>query len=51
MVKELEIKCNRCNSTDYIKAGWGWRNGMKNVQKYRCRKCGKIYVMHDSGDK
>jgi len=41
------IKCNRCGSTDFIKVGFNWRGGKKNVQRYRCRKCGKIFV-HDS---
>lgn len=42
---ELEIKCNRCGSKNYIYAGWGWRKGIKNVHRRRCCNCGKIYVM------
>ncbi len=53
MVVETEIQCNRCGSTNHTKAGWGWRRGVKNVQKYRCKDCGKIFVLKngDSNNK
>jgi len=39
------IKCNRCGSGNYIYAGWGWRGGIKNVHRHRCKDCGKIYTL------
>ncbi len=42
---DKEIKCNRCGSNDYTFAGWGWRKGIKNVHRRRCRDCGKIYTL------
>lgn len=41
---QVVIKCNVCGSEKVIKAGWAWRNRQKNVQKYRCKECGKIFV-------
>ncbi len=51
MVIETQIKCNRCGSMNYTKAGWAWRQGIKSVQRYRCRDCGKIYVLSNGNTK
>ena len=41
----LEVKCTECNSIDVTKAGLGWRSRVKNVQRYRCKQCGKVFVI------
>jgi transposase-like protein len=40
-------KCNKCGSTKNIKAGLGWRKGKRDVQRYRCLDCGKIFLEPD----
>lgn len=40
-----EVRCTECGSSNYIKAGLGWRNREKNVQRYRCKDCGKVFVL------
>ena len=39
------IKCTKCGSKNWIKAGLNWRSGIKNVQKRRCKDCGRIFVL------
>jgi transposase-like protein len=48
MKSDNEVKCTKCGSTNHIKAGWGWRNGRKDVQKYRCKTCGKVFVLPET---
>jgi len=43
-----EIKCNRCMSKNYTYAGWGWRRGVRNVHRHRCKDCGKIFTLPDN---
>jgi transposase-like protein len=37
------MKCDRCESTELRKAGIQLQSG-KNVQRYQCKKCGKIVL-------
>jgi len=45
IVTETDVKCSECGSDEVIKAGWNWRNRKKDVQRYRCNKCGKVFVL------
>lgn len=42
-----KVRCTKCGSSNYIKAGRGWRHGLNNIQKRRCTDCGIIYVLPD----
>ncbi len=48
MTIEKEIKCTKCGSSKWIKAGWAWRGGKKNVQRHRCCDCGKLFVIKEN---
>lgn len=47
----MKIRCTKCGSDNWIKAGWGWRKGKKDVQRYRCKNCGRIFVLSNGEDK
>lgn len=38
-MERKELRCPRCKSTDYWKAGWKILSG-KKVQMLQCKKCG-----------
>ncbi len=44
----IEIKCTKCGVSNYYKTGFSWRNGKRDVQRYRCRNCGKVFVLRDN---
>ncbi len=43
--KEKGVKCSGCGSSNWIGAGWTWRDGAKNVHMHRCLDCGKKFVV------
>lgn len=38
------VRCKRCGSENWAKAGLQWRNSKKDVQRRRCKDCGRIFV-------
>ncbi len=51
------IKCDECGSEEYVKAGKGWRvvslhpRARKQLQQYRCKKCGNLFVNENDYNK
>lgn len=43
---QVEIKCTECGSTEYVKAGFDIK-ARKEIQRYRCKKCKKIFRVDD----
>ena len=37
------LSCPDCHSTEIVKAGFVW-SGRKEVQRYRCNKCGRTFI-------
>lgn len=42
-----EVLCTRCGSDIYINVGLQYRHGVKDIQRRRCKSCGKIFVLPD----
>ena len=43
-----DIKCKQCNHKGCVKQGIAYNKNSKNKQRYKCKKCGKVFVLGDS---
>ena len=39
------IKCTKCGAENWVRAGLDFRKGIRNVQRRRCKDCGKIFSL------
>jgi transposase-like protein len=44
------VKCTKCGAENNIKTGFQWRKGKRDVQRYRCKECGKVFVLKDQAE-
>ena len=46
----MKIKCPECQTTKVTKAGFTWQD-RKQVQRYRCGICGRLFLPNDKDKK
>lgn len=44
------VKCDECGSENNLKSGKEWRKRKKNIQRYRCKDCGKLFRIEENID-
>ena len=41
----MVVNCTKCGSENWVKTGLDYRDGVRNVQRRRCKDCGKIFCL------